>query len=39
MLYASVVYAGALSLMGIVPLLVGIPLYAVRGPRQQAVDQ
>jgi len=31
MLYASVVYAGALSLMGIVPLVIGVPLYAVRG--------
>jgi APA family basic amino acid/polyamine antiporter len=33
MLYASIAYAKALSLMGIVPLLVGIPLYAVRGQR------
>ena len=39
MLYASIAYAKALSLMGIVPLLLGIPLYAVRGPRQQAVDE
>jgi amino acid transporter len=31
MLYASVVYAGALSLMGIVPLVIGVPLYVVRG--------
>jgi APA family basic amino acid/polyamine antiporter len=38
MLYASIAYAKALSLMGIVPLLIGIPLYAVRGPRQQATD-
>jgi amino acid transporter len=39
MLYASIAYAKALSLMGIVPLLAGIPLYAVRGPRQQATDE
>jgi basic amino acid/polyamine antiporter, APA family len=39
MLYASIAYAKALSLMGIVPLLVGIPLYAIRGPRQQATNE
>lgn len=33
MLYASIAYAKALSLMGIVPLLVGIPLYAIRGAK------
>jgi basic amino acid/polyamine antiporter, APA family len=38
MLYASIAYAKALSLMGIVPLLVGIPLYAIRGPNQPRVE-
>lgn len=38
MLYASVAYAQALSLLGIVPLLIGIPLFLIssRGPRLQA---
>ena len=39
MLYASIAYAKALSLMGIVPLLVGIPLYAFRGPNQPGSNQ
>ena len=33
MLYASVVYARALCLLGIAPLLVGIPLFLVSGRR------
>ncbi|HUE14157.1 MAG TPA: hypothetical protein VMR25_08340, partial [Planctomycetaceae bacterium] len=33
MLYASVAYARALSLLGIVPLLIGIPLYLIRGAK------
>jgi amino acid transporter len=33
MLYASVAYAGALSLLGIVPLLIGIPLFLIRGAK------
>jgi basic amino acid/polyamine antiporter, APA family len=31
MLYASLAYAKALSLMGLVPLVVGVPLYVIRG--------
>jgi APA family basic amino acid/polyamine antiporter len=31
MLYASIAYAKALSLMGLVPLVLGVPLYLVRG--------
>ncbi|HEV8070862.1 MAG TPA: amino acid permease [Planctomycetaceae bacterium] len=33
MLYASVVYARALCLLGVVPLLVGIPLFLISGRR------
>ena len=33
MLYASLAYARALSLMGLVPLALGVPLYLVRGAR------
>jgi amino acid transporter len=33
MLYASVAYARALCLVGIVPLLIGIPLFLVRGAK------
>jgi APA family basic amino acid/polyamine antiporter len=33
MLYASVAYARALSLLGIIPLLIGIPLFLVRGAK------
>jgi basic amino acid/polyamine antiporter, APA family len=33
MLYASVAYARALSLLGIVPLLIGIPLFLIRGAK------
>jgi APA family basic amino acid/polyamine antiporter len=36
MLYASIAYAKALSLMGIVPLVIGVPLYLVRGEREEA---
>jgi basic amino acid/polyamine antiporter, APA family len=36
MLYASVVYAKALCLLGIVPLLLGIPLFLVGGRRAGA---
>jgi basic amino acid/polyamine antiporter, APA family len=35
MLYASVAYARALSLLGLVPLVLGVPLYAVRGAREE----
>jgi amino acid transporter len=31
MLYASVVYARALCLLGIVPLLIGVPLFLISG--------
>jgi amino acid transporter len=34
MLYASVVYAKALCLLGVVPLLIGVPLFAISGRRQ-----
>jgi basic amino acid/polyamine antiporter, APA family len=34
MLYASIAYAKALSLMGLVPLLIGVPLYLVRGEKR-----
>jgi amino acid transporter len=33
MLYASVAYARTLSLLGIVPLLIGIPLFLIRGAK------
>src|SRR5579872_6491639 len=33
MLYVSVAYARALCLLGIVPLLVGIPLFLIRGAK------
>lgn len=33
MLYASVAYARALSLLGIIPLLIGIPLFLIRGAK------
>ncbi len=36
MLYASVVYARALCLLGVVPLLIGIPLFLVSGRRRIA---
>jgi APA family basic amino acid/polyamine antiporter len=35
MLYASVIYARALCLLGVVPLLIGIPLFLVSGRRQR----
>lgn len=35
MLYASVVYARALCLLGIIPLLIGIPLHFISGPRDR----
>ncbi|HEX4073436.1 MAG TPA: amino acid permease [Planctomycetaceae bacterium] len=35
MLYASVAYARALSLMGLVPLVLGVPLFLVRGARAE----
>ena len=31
MLYASIAYARALCLLGVIPLLLGIPLYFVSG--------
>ena len=34
MLYASVAYARALSLMGLVPLVLGVPLFLVRGAKK-----
>ncbi len=33
MLYASVAYARSLCLLGIVPLLIGIPLFLIRGAK------
>jgi amino acid transporter len=36
MLYASVEYARALCLLGIAPLLIGIPLFLIGGRRQKA---
>jgi APA family basic amino acid/polyamine antiporter len=36
MLYASVIYARALCLLGVVPLLIGIPLFLVSGRRRSS---
>ena len=38
MLYASIAYAKALSLMGLVPLVVGVPLYVIRG-QERATEE
>jgi amino acid transporter len=40
MLYAAITYAGKLTLVGLVPLLLGIPLYfASKGPRRRISDE
>jgi basic amino acid/polyamine antiporter, APA family len=39
MLYTSVAYAKALCLLGVVPLLIGIPLFAISGRRRVPGDE